>query len=765
MQKSEKIEDYIFRNIRTKRWKPGDKLPSEKVMCKTLDVSEVTLRVALKTLANRGIIKRIRGAGSYVSDDIAMNKIIIFAKMESFAYNTGYIYRMIAAKLKNIITENGMLPELVIADGTTTEDMFANLQFERRNDLHEIRGAISLCSCSRQIFKIMKKYHIPMVNLAGFTEEGMKKDVGNFVYLNGQSSFDKGIRILRDAGVTDFAMFHVCSNTRPGDVPAKSYHHDVLAEFGLPADDRHLVTIPSEWDRHSAYQAFANWLSLPDRPKVAFLLEDNICNQALYSIWERRIKIPDDLQILTFSSGQFFHSPVPLDKLELNTDKIAELLFDSVMALGRSEDVEFPIFVSAEYKPGESLVFTNKKNISIAKVIERMVVRPAIASGSQGPWKSESDYCFTTGNEKFEILSDITGRDRYDNFKERFSTDNGVSWGIPREIFKSENNNGNIRRWCELFQNLEINSNSIYRMYLDGIYENDLEDKEHGSASFRKNRFIAVQRSFNGGKDFSEADNITELYRKSSGRANDKLIMSCSHLYSLDNGTFIVPMCLDRNDTNMTGIMLIGRSSMRAAGACRTQWSFSKPLQLSDADKDYHLTEGSVVQLPDGRLFVVYRAHSMVREKNKTENWVKFCAVSNDNGMTWSEPYIMRYADGKNLCSPSSMSRLVMHSSGRLFMIGNIYGREYPEEMNCAYSRNQLSMIEIDIESLMPIEETLTVIFNRTASMNEDTAISNFTVNLDRNNGDILIYVPIVYAERLELSDSCLVNFRVRIEN
>ena len=47
--------------------------------------------------------------------------------------------------------------------------------------------------------------------------------------------------------------------------------------------------------------------------------------------------------------------------------------------------------------------------------------------------------------------------------------------------------------------------------------------------------------------------------------------------------------------------------------------------------------------------------------------------------------------------------------------------------------------------SLMPIEETLTVIFNRTASMNEDTAISNFTVNLDRNNGDILIYVPIVY--------------------
>ena len=764
MQKSEKIEDYIFRNIKAGRWKSGDKLPSEKEMCSTLNVSEVTLRIALKTLANRGIIKRKRGAGSYVSHDFTMNKIVIFAKIESFAYNTGYIYRMIANNLKNIIMQNGMLPELIISDGKTIEEIFDNLQFERRNDLHEIAGAISLCSCSPGILRTMKKYHIPLVNIAGQPLNRQNtKETGNFVYLSGYASVQKGAEILRAAGVTDFAMFYVNGSPQLSAIPQKTYHHDILTEFGLPADNRHWVEIPGEWDRHSAYQAFANWLDLSDRPSVAFFLEDNICTQALYTIWERHIKIPDDLQILTSSSGQYFHSPVPLTRLELDTNKIASLLFNSVIALVRGEKVDFPILVSAEYKPGESLLFANSTAVPIAKVIEKTVARPAVLPGQSSPWKTECDYCFAEGNEKFEVWSDITGQDRYDNFRNRFSDDNGVTWGNSREVFQSQNKNGNIRRWCELFQNLEINSNSVYRMYMDGVYEND-NDTKCGTESFQKNHFIAVQRSFNGGKSFTAPENITDFYRKHYGNESDQLMLSCSHLCSLDNGSFAVPLCLQRQNSNMTGIMLIGHT-VTHAGVCRTEWKFSEPLELADKYKDYHLTEGTVAALPDGRLLAVYRSHLFTQNASQAEKWVKFYAVSNDNGMTWSKPCIMRYADGRNLCSPSSMARLVMHKSGRLFMIGNIYGMECAEDIKPEQSRNQLAMIEIDTVSLLPLAETLTVIAKRTANMNENTALSNFSVSVDRESGDILLSVPTVYANRMDLSDCCLVNYRVKIED
>ena len=214
----------------------------------------------------------------------------------------------------------------------------------------------------------------------------------------------------------------------------------------------------------------------------------------------------------------------------------------------------------------------------------------------------------------------------------------------------------------------------------------------------------------------------------------------------------------------MTGIMLIGKSDMHT-GNCRTQWSFGKPLILEQKYSDYHLTEGTVAVLPDNRLLAVYRAHSTQREKNKTENWVKFFAVSNDNGLTWTKASVMRYADGKNLCSPSSMARLVMHRSGRLFMLGNIYDKNYPENADVNQSRNQLAMIEIDTDTLLPREETLVIIARRTANMSQNTAISNFSVSIDRKNGDILVSVPVVYAKCIELSDCCLMNYRIQIDS
>ena len=124
----------------------------------------------------------------------------------------------------------------------------------------------------------------------------------------------------------------------------------------------------------------------------------------------------------------------------------------------------------------------------------------------------------------------------------------------------------------------------------------------------------------------------------------------------------------------------------------------------------------------------------------------------------------MRYADGRNLCSPSSMARLVMHRSGRLFILGNIYDRNYPENADVNQSRNQLAMIEIDTDTLLPREETLVIIARRTSNMSQNTAISNFSVSVDRKSGDILVSVPVVYANRIELSDCCLMSYRIQIE-
>ena len=106
------------------------------------------------------------------------------------------------------------------------------------------------------------------------------------------------------------------------------------------------------------------------------------------------------------------------------------------------------------------------------------------------------------------------------------------------------------------------------------------------------------------------------------------------------------------------------------------------------------------------------------------------------------------------------MARLVF-LQGKLFLLGNIYGRDLPEEITPFQSRNSLSMIEIDTDSLTPVEKTLTVIDERSPENNPSLALSNFTLLHDRERGGILIACPMVFAHQETLTDCRLMLYHV----
>ena len=57
-------------------WKPGDRLPSEMVLCEEFEVSRNTLRAALNKLAALGFTETRKGGGTYVKvvdSDVYLN--------------------------------------------------------------------------------------------------------------------------------------------------------------------------------------------------------------------------------------------------------------------------------------------------------------------------------------------------------------------------------------------------------------------------------------------------------------------------------------------------------------------------------------------------------------------------------------------------------------------------------------------------------------------------------------------------------------------
>lgn len=74
---SKQVVNRIVQLLTSGHWKPGDKLPSEMELMKSLDVSRPVLREALSSLEILGVITRKTRSGTYLNDKISSDPFSI----------------------------------------------------------------------------------------------------------------------------------------------------------------------------------------------------------------------------------------------------------------------------------------------------------------------------------------------------------------------------------------------------------------------------------------------------------------------------------------------------------------------------------------------------------------------------------------------------------------------------------------------------------------------------------------------------------------
>ena len=65
----DEIIEKIRENVTSGKWRPGDKLPSERVLCEELGVSRPAMREALRALETIGLVRCNHGEGNYLAQD------------------------------------------------------------------------------------------------------------------------------------------------------------------------------------------------------------------------------------------------------------------------------------------------------------------------------------------------------------------------------------------------------------------------------------------------------------------------------------------------------------------------------------------------------------------------------------------------------------------------------------------------------------------------------------------------------------------------
>ncbi len=151
------------------------------------------------------------------------------------------------------------------------------------------------------------------------------------------------------------------------------------------------------------------------------------------------------------------------------------------------------------------------------------------------------------------------------------------------------------------------------------------------------------------------------------------------------------------------------------------------------------LGEPQACQLPDGRLFAIFR-QSIVLPSQDAPGYpsVKLFSVSEDSGHTWSDAQPLTFDDGKYLYSPTSFASAVCSTkNGRVYIITNILNR--PNE-GCL-PRCVVHIAEVDPDTFCVKRDTVTVVEELHEEHTHLVGYSNWMLFEDRDTKNVNLFM------------------------
>jgi hypothetical protein len=173
----------------------------------------------------------------------------------------------------------------------------------------------------------------------------------------------------------------------------------------------------------------------------------------------------------------------------------------------------------------------------------------------------------------------------------------------------------------------------------------------------------------------------------------------------------------------------------------RLTWKASHRVQGDPKRSTRGMIEPTLAEFPDGRILMVMRGSNggKLDPKHELPSY-RWFTLSADGGETWTKAEPWTYDDGKPFFSPSSMSALLHHSSGRCFWVGNV------SAANCQANspRYPVVMGEVDPKGLKLMRQSVLTV---DTEQPEDRTrgrldLSHFTIVEDRESREIVLVVP-----------------------
>ncbi len=338
--KYQELIDYVYNLIDDGTLKSGDRLFSENELSAMFHISRQTVRRAIGELEENGVVKRIRGSGTYIGDNRQEN----LKKRNRIAVVTTYVDSYIFPKtiqgIEKVLSEHGYFVQIAFTNNTLEREKSVLEDMISQDDVAGVivEGTKSgLPNPNLFLYRKLMKRRIPILFFNTFYPE---LDVPH-VSLNDVEAGSKAVQFLIEKGHKDIGAILKLDDGQ-GRLRYLGYLNAMEAA-GLPVKDSRMIWIDTEESRQLSL-CMDRILSRLEGCSAVLCYNDQVAFQLIHLLRERKIAIPEQLAVISIDDSDLArHSEVPITSLPHPKEKLGETAANHLLEMlnGRCKNATF----------------------------------------------------------------------------------------------------------------------------------------------------------------------------------------------------------------------------------------------------------------------------------------------------------------------------------------------------------------------------------------------------------------------------------------
>lgn len=293
------IINWVVEQISIGAVQPGEKLDSENILCKTFKVSRQTVRRALEELEKMDYITRIKGSGTYVSENPPNTNPSTIDESKLFktvgiitTYLDAYIFPSIIQGIETTLTKEGFILQVMSTKNFVENEIRAlQMMSEANLDGLIIWPTKSALPCiNLDLYQSLSTKGLPMV----FVDSYYPEFPGTYVAVD-----DEAIGITATNHLISMGHKNIMGifphEDRQGHLRYKGYA-EALVAAGLPLKDEYIHWYSKENVEEELTRA-SLWKSIKEC-SAAFCFNDSLALMLIDQLKHKDILVPEDFSVI-----------------------------------------------------------------------------------------------------------------------------------------------------------------------------------------------------------------------------------------------------------------------------------------------------------------------------------------------------------------------------------------------------------------------------------------------------------------------------------